>query len=92
MAIAPARDEPFAVQAHESGIAEQLDARLVQRGIEGRIESLARGEVLVIDDEGRDEGGFGPKEALRAREVGDHENDLSGIVWGFARFNQSAEV
>jgi hypothetical protein len=92
MAIAPARDESFAVQPHETGIAEKLDSDIFQRIIESRIELLARGEGLVIDGEGGDESGFGPEEALRARDVGDHEDDFRRIVWDFARFDQSPKV
>jgi hypothetical protein len=92
MPVTPMRHEAFAVQAHEPGIAEKLDASLVQRIVENCVELLARSEVLVIDDEGGDEGGFGAQQSLRARHVRHHEHDLGWIVMGFAGLDQCAEI
>src|SRR5262252_11188870 len=92
MAVAPACHEAFAVQAHEPGIAEKLDASIVQGIVESCVERPARSEVLVIDDEGRDKGCFGAPQSLRARYVRDHEHDLGWIVVGFAGLDQCAEI
>ena len=88
MPVTPTRHEAFAVQAHEPGITEKLDASLVERIIENCIELLARSEILVIDDKGRNESGFGAQQSSRARHVRYHENDLGRIVMEPAGFNQ----
>src|SRR6185312_621368 len=92
MAIPPAAHEAFAMQSQKAGIAEEFDPGVLQRIVERLVERFARGELLMIDGQPRNEIRLGAQQALRAWHVGNHCNDLGGIVWVPGGVDQGLEV
>ena len=46
-----------ALDAHEARLADEIDAGLAQRRVDGIVEGLARGEALVVDGQRLEAGG-----------------------------------
>src|SRR6476619_5999197 len=92
MAVAPTINVVRGVQPQEARVAEKLDARLVERRIKRGVEGFARGEVLVVDGERRDERCFRAQQSLRLRHIGNDEHDLGWIVALLAGIDQGLQV
>src|SRR5205823_11617168 len=76
----PARSKAVALDAQETGVADELDALMAQRRFDGGIEVLPRGEVLVVDGERPDACRACALQAGRFGPVGDDDGDLRRIT------------
>jgi hypothetical protein len=92
LAVAPGIDEAVRQDAHETGAADELDARAAERGVEFRVEGLARGIVAMADDPGRDAGLARDGEAARIGLVRDDGDDLRGKSGLARRRDERAQV
>src|SRR5487761_193437 len=91
-AVAPNIDELGSEDTHEAGEADKVDTRFLERGIERRVECHAFGEASVRDDAGRNFGACGALEARGVGTIGDHRDDLGGIVACRAGVDQRLKV
>src|SRR5262245_6577690 len=81
-----------ALDAHEAGQGDELDASLGQDLIEGGVEGLARGISLMLDQRRRQPLGAGPGETRRVRTVCENDGHFGGIAWRARRRHQRHHV
>src|SRR5690348_4537767 len=91
-AVMPGVDESAPEDAHEAGEADELDACLLERAVERRVEGVTIGEVAVSNDPRRDLGARRALEALSIGAIGNHQDDLGRIVAHRARVDQRLKV